>query len=118
MVSKSKTAKTKATKATKSKSTPKKARTSTMTRAATVLHKIDGDPQRMLKLQWSTDHNDFVGTPISMQEATKIALNANAPFCKNTIDDPTHKYYCEFSVEYNQYICTLVDANDPRCRKR
>ena len=120
MVSKSKSTKVKAAKSkkvTKPTGTPKRVRASTMARAATALHKIGGDPQRMLKLEWSAEHNDIVGTAISMQEASHIALNANVPFCKNTIDDPTHKYYCEFSVEDNQYICTLVDANDPRCRR-
>ncbi len=83
---------------------------------ATVIHKLHGDPQRMLKLEWSADHNDFVGTPLGLPEAAHIASNANPPFCKNKLDDPTHKYYCEFSVQDNQYICTLVDADDPRCK--
>jgi hypothetical protein len=112
MVSKSKPSKAKAP---KPKSTQKTARTPTMTRGATVLHKLHGDPQRMLKLEWNADHNDFVGTPVGVQEAAHIAANANPPFCKNTIDDPTKKYYCEFSVQDNQYICSLVDSNDPRC---
>lgn len=99
----------------KPKSVPKTARMPTMGRSKTVLHKLHGDAQRMLKLEWSADHNDFVGAPVSLQEAAHIASNNNPPFCKNTIDDPTKKYYCEFSVKDNQYICTLVDSNDPRC---
>jgi hypothetical protein len=102
-------------KAKKPKSTPKKPQASTITRRATVLHKLHGDPERMLKLEWNADHNDFVGTPVSLQEATNIAATTHPPFCKNTLDDPTQKYYCEFSVQHNQYICTLVDAQDPRC---
>jgi hypothetical protein len=114
------TLKSKSSSKTKAKSAPKKASkkapASTMTRGATVLHKLHGDTQRMLKLEWNADHNDFVGTPVSLQEAANIASKANPPFCKNTLNDPTKKYYCEFSVPDNEYICTLVDANDPRCR--
>jgi hypothetical protein len=83
---------------------------------ATVLHKLQGDPQRMLKVEWNADQNGFVGTPVSLQEASQIASSANPPFCRNALDDPTKKYYCEFSVQDNEYICTLVDTNDPRCR--
>jgi hypothetical protein len=90
-------------------------RSSGVTHKATVIHKLHGDPQRMLKLEWSADHNDYVGTPLSLPEAAHIASNANRPFCKNKLDDPDHKYYCEFSVQDNQYICTMVDADDPRC---
>lgn len=103
------------TKAKKQKSAPKKAMTSTVTRA-TVLHKLHGDTQEMLKLEWNTAHNDFVGTSVSLQEASNIASKTHPPFCKNTLSDPTKKYYCEFSVPDNEYICTLVEASDPRCR--
>src|ERR1700688_1750629 len=99
-------------KAPKQKGAPKKSPMLTTTRRATILHKLHGDPQRMLKLEWNADRNDFVGTPVSLQEAADIASNAHPPFCKNTLNDPTKKYYCEFSVHDNEYLCTLVDAND------
>jgi hypothetical protein len=112
MASKSKPAKPKARKI---KRPSKAVLASKMKRDTTVLHKLHGDPKRMLKLEWSADHNDFVGTPVNLNEAARITSNANPPFCKNKLDDPAQKYYCEFSVQDNQYVCTLVDADDPRC---
>jgi hypothetical protein len=104
------------TKAKSPKSASKKAVPSTVA-PATVLHKLHRDTKSMLKLEWSADHGDFVGSPVSLHVAANIASKANPPFCKNTLNDPTKKYYCEFSIQYNQYICSLVDADDPRCRK-
>ena len=113
MVSKSKSRKAK-TKKPKQKSESKKAQTTTGRKTIT-LHKIQGDPHRLLKVEWHARRKEFVGTPVGLQEASHMTLSNNLPFCKNTLDDPSKKYYCEFSVQDNQYICSLVDADDPRC---
>lgn len=81
-----------------------------------VVHRLKDDPHNMLKVAWSDDHNDFVATPVSGPEAAEIAIRANPPFCKNKLKDPTRKYYCEFDVGANEYVCIEVDANDARCR--
>jgi hypothetical protein len=70
----------------------------------------------MLKIEWNSDHNDFVGTAVSLREAADITTRSNPPFCKNKLNDPSRKYYCEFNVEDNEYVCIEVEANDPRCR--
>jgi len=109
--------KTKSSKGTRKRTTSSQASShARLNRGAVALHKLQGDPQRLLKVEWSVDHKDFVAQPVSLQEAVHITGAAKVPFCKKTIDDPTKKYYCEFSVQDNQYICTLVDADDPRCR--
>ena len=94
---------------------PKKATTSTVT-PAPVLYKLRGDKQNVLKLEWNADHGDIVGSTVSLEEAADIASKKNAPFCKNKLNDPTKKYYCEFSTQDNEWICEVVDADDPRCR--
>jgi hypothetical protein len=102
-------------KAKNQKRAPKQTAASTAP-SAPVVYKIRGDTQNMLKLEWSADHGDVVGSPVSMKEAVDIAAKNKAPFCKNTLSDPTKKYYCEFSTQDNEWICDLVDADDPRCR--
>lgn len=83
--------------------------------AGPVFHKLHNDDERMLKIEWSDDHNDLAASPVSMRHAAQAAKLSNPPFCKNKLNDPTRKYYCEFDAEANQYICIEVDANDPRC---
>lgn len=101
--------------------TTKKARTRSRTKpvaeraAAAVFHKLHNDDERMLKIEWSEVHNDLAASPVSVEHAARAARQSNPPFCKNKLNDPTRKYYCEFDTDANQYICIEVDANDPRC---
>lgn len=103
------------------KKTAKKARTPSRTKPATksppaaVFHKLHDDNERMLKIEWSDDHKGLAASPVSVAHAAQAARRANPPFCKNKLNDPTRKYYCEFNTDANQYICIEVDANDPRC---
>jgi hypothetical protein len=92
------------------------ARSSTKTKKID-LHRSADEPEKMIKFEWSSKLRKYAGSAISADQAAGIAKDQNPPFCKPTLNDPSKKYYCEFSVENNQYICTLVEANDPRCNQ-
>jgi hypothetical protein len=79
------------------------------------LHRSADEPGKMIKFEWSPQLKKYAGTLVNGDQAAEIARQQNPPFCKPTLHDPSKKYYCQFSFEDNQYICTLVDANDPRC---
>lgn len=51
---------------------------------------------------------------VDRHQAQMFAVENHPPKVVPIPGDPTHALYCEWSTADNQYICDIIDANDPR----
>ena len=80
------------------------------------MHLIKGAPDSVAKLEWDTDAQSFEAEVLTMSNAIAYVTAVKPPKIVPVRGDKTKVMRCDWSIIDNQYICDILDANDPKAQ--
>jgi hypothetical protein len=102
----------KAKKPTGSKSTGKKKKAPA--RKSFEVHRLADSTHKLVRVERTGRSKNMVATVLDRSEAERLAAELHPPKIIPIRNDPDHVIRCDWSINNNEYICVVIDADDPR----